>query len=566
MDEEKKLILLSMFKTGVRMHSEEFDKCEEVMVPMRDGVSLRTLIYFPKGEGPWPTLFTRTPYLGLEEYAELEGEEYAKRGYVYVIQFCRGTGGSEGKWVPNDNERNDGIDSINWLAQQSWTRNIGIHGVSYMSLTAWIIADVLPEKVKALYLCHYSVDRYLSAYKAGLFRHDVLTGWTMGNTGKEAPKDFQEEYLKASLYRPHIEVDEELWGIKLDWYRQWITNTDYENEYWQSGFWKMLREIPGKIKVPVCIVAGWYDHHLEGTVLGYEKLNEAVKSHSRLIVGGWNHDRVECVPAHNPKNASINSFAHMLDWFDNTLIDEKLPDPGIETYFIGDDKWQRWETWPLQNTSIKEIHLTAEKSDESSCYTLDFHKSEEIKAIEYEYDPTNPVYTHGGETLLVSGKERGSLLQDKPGIRSDIITFISDVLTEDTPIAGKVNTKLFVSSDCEDTCFTAKIMEVLSNGEAYNIRSSITTLAYRNNSSSRLKYTPDEIVEINIDFLPITWNIKAGSRIRIDIASSDFPEYAIHSNYPGVWSLQEKVKTAHQTIYCGGKYISKIEIPIVGSK
>lgn len=546
-------------KADVCEQVHESDGIKEVMVPMKDGVKLRTVICFPKGNGPWPTLFLRTPYPFFDTYGRKEGEEYVKRGYVYVFQFCRGTCGSEGKWVPNENEREDGIESINWVARQEWSKSIGIHGASYMALTGWIISDCLPEKVKALYLCHYSVDRYLSAYKGGLFRHDVLTGWAMGNAGKVITSD----YIESALYRPHIHVDEELWGIKLDWYREWITNTDYDCEYWQTGVWKTLREIPEKIKIPACVVAGWYDHHLEGSILGYEKLNNNTKSHSKLVIGGWNHEMEPCVPAHNPQNAAIDKFSHMLGWFDRILIEEKQPDTGIETYIIGDDCWHKWDVWPIENTGKASINLTAQKRSDCSAYMLSPQAPDKMGIIEYDYNPENPVYTHGGETLLVSVKERGSLLQEEPGYRKDVISFVSDPLTENIFIAGKMNSKLFVSSDCEDSCFTARIMEVLPNGEAYNIRSSITTLAYRNNSRSRIVYNPGNIVEVNIDLLPVTWNIKIGSRIRVDISSSSFPEYAIHSNYPGIWSLQDKVKTAHQKIYCGGEYPSRIEIPVI---
>ena len=536
---------------------DESGEVREVMLPMSDGVKLRTIICHPKGKGPWPTLFMRTPYLFFDSYGRKEGERYSKLGYAYVFQFCRGTGGSEGDWIPYENERRDGIDSINWLDNQDWSKSIGIHGVSYMSLTGWIISDCLPEKVKALYLCHLSVDRYLSVYKDGLFRHDVLTGWAMGNAGKTITAD----YLQSSLYRPHINVDVELWGIELDWYRKCITSTDYDCEYWQTGVWKMLREAPEKIKVPVCVVAGWYDHHLEGTILGYEKLNDSTKTRSKLVIGAWNHGFEPCVSAHNPQHAAIDSFKQMFDWFNRILVEGKEPETGIDTYTVGDDCWCKRDSWPIKSTYIS-MNLTTQKLTDCNVYKISREKPTETDIIEYEYNPDNPIPTHGGETLLVSEKERGSLLQEGPGYRSDVISFVSDTLTEDISIAGKMNAKLFVSSDCEDTCFAARIMEVLPNGDAYNIRSTVTTLAYRNKSQSRLVYKPGDIVEINIELLPITWNIKAGSSIRVDVSSSSFPEYAVHTNYAGIWSLQDKTKIAHQKIFCGGNFQSAIEIPV----
>ena len=128
---------------------------------------------------------------------------------------------------------------------------------------------------------------------------------------------------------------------------------------------------------------------------------------------------------------------------------------------------------------------------------------------------------------------------------------------------GKINVDLYVSSDAQDTAFSVKIMEVLENGEAYNIRSGITTLAYRGHSSERQTYTPGEIVKVNVDTWDIAWTIKKGSRIRVDISSSDFPQYSVHTNYPGVWALQEKTKKAVQTIYSGKEYPSAVNLPVV---
>lgn len=566
MDEEQRFkeykeSVKNMFGNNIRSRNTDTFIKKEIMVQMRDGVKLRTIIYLPDGKGPFPTLFTRTPYAGFDKMLGVSGEEYAQRGYAYVIQYCRGTGGSEGEWVPNDNERNDGKDSVNWLSCEEWVKSIGIHGVSYMALTGWIIADELPDKVKAFYLCHYSVDRYLSAYRDGLFRHDILTGWALANISKGVQENFYDLYIESSLYRPHIGVDEALWGQRVDWYRDWITNTDKESEYWNAGTWRTLKDIPEKIKKPVCVVAGWYDHHLEGTLLGFEKLNPENKKQSKLVVGGWDHDLRQCVPAHNPQNAQINTMKLMFDWFDRIMVEELDPDTSISTYFIGEDKWKNWDSWPIKNDGIAEAYISANRSEATNSYTLSFDKDEESKAIEYDYNPEHPVRTCGGETTFISSKERGSVLQNSPSYREDVISFISEQLKENVYIAGKMNVKLYVSSDCEDTCFTAKIMEVLPNGEAYNIRSSITTLAYRNNEAARKSYIPDAIVEINIDMLPITWCIRKGSKIRVDISSSNFPEFAVHTNYPGIWSLQKKTKIAHQSLYCGGNYISKIQIP-----
>ena len=105
-------------------------------------------------------------------------------------------------------------------------------------------------------------------------------------------------------------------------------------------------------------------------------------------------------------------------------------------------------------------------------------------------------------------------------------------------------------------------MEVAPDGTAYNIRTGITTLAYRGHSETRQTYTPGETVMVDIDTWDIAWCLKAGWRLRVDITSSNFPQYSIHSNYPGVWAEQAKTKVAHQTICMGPEHPSALRLPL----
>jgi putative CocE/NonD family hydrolase len=155
-----------------------------------------------------------------------------------------------------------------------------------------------------------------------------------------------------------------------------------------------------------------------------------------------------------------------------------------------------------------------------------------------------------------------SVIQPVPGAREDVISFISEPVTEDVRITGRIRARLFVSSDAEDTAFTVQVMEVFPDGTAVNIRDGITSLAYRNGAASPLEYTPDEVVEAVIELWPITWTVKQGSRIRVDVSSSNFPAYHAHPNIAGIWANIPDTKTALQTIHLGGDYASRIEIPV----
>ncbi len=524
---------------------------QEVMLPNSEGIKFRTQFFFPRCSFPVPAIVVRSCYPTQEPMLVLKAEEYNKRGFAFVVQWCRGINGSEGEWEPNIYDRSNGLSLMDHLQNDIRIESIGYWGDSYLAFTGWVMADAVPEKVKTMYLGVYGCDRYVSAYKDGLFRQDILTSWAMGNTGRQIDAD----YMKSAAYRPQIEVDEAMWGGKLDWYRDWITNTDKDSAYWNDGFWKMLRDIPGKIQIPIYVREGWYDHHLGSALVTYKSLSQKSRSHSTLEIGPWNHG-YQCVVSHqSTENLTDNSISSPIEWFDTILRKKELPDETVKEYIIGEDRWNTGSCYPLPANGKLRFYL-------SGTGALLKKADSQTTVSQYIYDPENPVESHGAESVLQTMSEAGSLLQPSPGYRRDVISFLSAPLEENVHISGEINVKLYVSSDADDTSFSAKLMEVFPDGAAVNIRGTITTLAYRNGATKRGTYTPGQIVEINLKMWDIAWTAKAGSQLRLDVASSDFPQYAVHSNYSGVWSLQTETKIAHQAIYSGEEYPSQVELPL----
>ena len=528
---------------------EQFDSCryegprygftrEEIMLPMSDGVRLSTVIYRPEGLDRYPVLIQRGCYPFQEPMYNVYGEELAARGYGYIMQTCRGVGKSEGKWLPNENERADGLDTLNWLNDQDWAESIGYFGASYLALTGWAVADAVPEKVKGMFLTVYGTDRFKSAYEKRLFRHDVLTGWSMQNAGHPVGAD----YLESCRFRPHAGVDKALWGGELAWYQEYIHCVNRSDAYWQGGWWKQLYDIPAKTKVPVYIVESWYDHHFGSAMNTYAALNEETKKHSWLDIGCWNHMSQECIEWGQQENLENGDVKRLLEWFDLILKEKKLPEKRIRTYVMREDRWQEQKDWPLRGE--KACRLYFEKDRTLSCAAGD-----EKGEVSFDYDPENPCPSHGAESVLTTITEAGSLLQPEPDYRLDVVSFVSAPLEEKLEIAGSLKVHLTVKTDAEDTAFSAKICEVFPDGKTYNIRSGITTIAA--DMPDGKTYVPGEETQVCIDFWDIVWTVQPGSRIRIDISSSDFPQYAAHSNYAGIWADQEKTKIAHQTICTG---------------
>ena len=544
----------------------------EEMVQGGDSVLLLTRIYLPEGEGPHPVVVTRTPYVyGGRGDNNALGREYARRGIGYIQQDCRGKGGSEGFYSPNIYERADGISLYKWLDAQDWCGDIGIFGSSYTALTGWIVADSLPDKVKAMYLSHYGVDRHVSCFRAGLFREDIMSGWAIDNAEEDIIRPPRkpgqpvgENYYDFYLYRPQVEADEAILGQKLQYYRDWITHTDYTDPYWNTGVWADLKNASRKVNVPITIVAGQFDHHEEGTLLGFERLPEEVRAHSRLILGAWNHS-FQPTPTHVPyaHSRDFNTTSDQFKWFYDILINKVVPEKEILAYAIERDEWITLDDWPVKPAKNKTMYLSARKrGDKWNVLTLS-EKRAGWKKVGYVYDPDDPVYATGGETVFTSQQRRGSREQPEAGWRDDVLSFISDPLKEDVAIAGTVKVRLKVSTDVDDTAFAFTLSEVTPEGKTYNMRTSITTLGYRDNLlGERQTYRRGKKVRIEIVALPIVWTVRAGNSLRLDIKSSNFPEYAVHPNKAGVWAEQAEAVTAHQKIYLGGRRNAVLELPL----
>ena len=535
------------------------------------GIKLRTQMCLPVTTDAFPVVLTRNPYVPAQMKLSQMGapRQYAERGIGYVLNHPRGTGGSEGQFEPNIYERQDGLAVVGWLDRQPWISAIGLTGTSYMSLTCWIIADSLPDKVKCIHQHHYGVDRHLSAYNSGLFRQDILTAWSISNAREPIKKpkvDPAAPYYAEERYMPQVRMDVDLLGCELPWYRDWITHTDYTDPYWHQGVWATLRSIPPRIKVPCTIVAGHFDHHNEGTILGYQLLSDATKARSRLIVGAWNHSFVTTPTAHHPcHDKDFDVDADAFNWMYSLLVEGKEPMHEVLVYNIGEDVWRHFDQWPDTTGHCKAYYLTSvSNAEDQNAYHIvtDASLLPSKDEQHFVYDPKNPVMSVGGETLFTSERTRGSIQQPEAGYRPDVLSYLSDPLTEDLNINGRIKAVVWMSTDVDDTALTFKVSEVLPDGTAYNIRSGITTMAYRNNRlGTRQSYTPGEVVELTFEALPILWQVKKGHRLRIDISSSNFPEYSIHSNYAGVWSLQTQTRLAHQTLYIDAQHPSRIEIP-----
>lgn len=606
---------LVRIKNDLPPYTHAIDHMKSEMVAMRDGVKLFTRTYIPEGKGPWPSVLMRNPYARMDPVFSTFCEMFARYGYACTIQFTRGQGPSEGIWEPVVNEPNDGSDTLYWMAEQSWMDgNMAMWGGSYLALTQWAAAFDYPSELKTFVPISMGTNFHKILYEKGMFRH-FATWWTLLMPDREMRPDAAkpEVLIEVTQHFPHIEIDEKFIGQKLDWYREWVGATSMDSPTWKREDAIQLSRVAKNLDIPLLLIDGWYDPFFSSQFQDY--LNLGTKEQSRMIIGPWSHIQRpagDLLPEETKSAMSI-ALNLSLEWFDHHLRGKPLEGEGfIKTYDIGLNQWKSRTVWPPE-TIDKQFQLTAfalsntcdqgglveadliergflEKNleerglserdlaetsfaegslsaDSNSNDNVNYNDSNNEK-VSYDYDPNKPVESRGGSGFLLplaDNMKPGAILQDGICEREDVLTFMSPALTSDISITGDIKVVLKVSSSAEDTAFTAKIIDVYPDGRAVNIRDSISTLAYRNDVRSPLTYEPNTIVDVNIDMWPIEWTLQKGHRLRLDISSSNFPAFNIHSNFSGPWALQKETKVATQTIYSPSFIQLPIEVQSIAS-
>ncbi len=542
------------------------------MVDVDEDVTLFTEVISPNFEKEYPVILIRSPYSALSTGIQLfcAASLMAMYGYVVVVQDCRGTGSSKGEWIPFVNERNDGLLAIEWIKAQPWSQNrIAMFGPSYLSINQWLMADAVPVEVKTLFFTVAGTERYRQMYMGGMFRHEIYTMWAVENSGITTEKNPGDLYQEALKVKPHIEMDYNLFNTEISWYRDWVTNPSVDSDLWSSGLWYDLQKVPSKISIPVHMIAGWFDHHLDGMCEAYNNLPQSIRNKSRFLIGPWDHSFKTPGDKGFAGKIALSTFCvrEAIEWFDFQLKGENYPHEvgNVETYLVNSGKWIAHDKWPV-DAEQKCLYLDSENLVNNRIGILREVAPENTYTREFVYDSSNPVHTIGGSALLAwinpdfKGAKHGCVLQPEPEFRDDVVTFISKPFEEDIDLVGNIKVLLNVSSDAPDTCIAVKIMEEIQ-GQYFNICDGISTIRFRAGNGMAREYTPHDVTQLKIEMWPVAWKVSAGSTIRVDISSSNFPMYNIHRNHDEIWSLQEEDCITFNTLMYGGDYPSCILLP-----
>ncbi len=311
-----------------------------LMVPMRDRVSLATDVCLPARdgkvvEGKWPVILMRLPYDKSSGSAKATGNFFAAHGYAVVIQDTRGRFQSEGVWHMLTDDGRDGFDTCDWIGKQSWSNGkVGMIGTSYVGGTQHALAMTkAPQLATVIPVDAMSNLGYAGMRNGGAFELRFWN-WIVGAHGAEGSRQSRDPVTAALLKEMTEHRRAYLANLPL---RRGTTPLKYITEYedWlvealghgaNDDFWKqnnILDDTAAYKDIPVYLVGGWYDSWGGNTAANFVALNSKIKGPVYLIMGPWIHGQ-QGGSSHGqvsfgPTAAIADPQAWRLQWYDHWL-------------------------------------------------------------------------------------------------------------------------------------------------------------------------------------------------------------------------------------------------------
>lgn len=567
---------------------------KDIMVPMRDNVSLATDIYRPDTNEPLPTLIRRLPYNknSTKYISSPEILKIVQAGYIYVVQDVRGTASSEGEFIPFFQEPEDGEDLINWVRQQPWCNGkIGMIGRSYHGATQLFAAQKQPDGLCVMITEVTPADAFEGlTYRGGALQLAGATGWATRMFNNHVLS----RYVKQDKNKIAFDVDSlplvntplaKAWKV----YKDWLNHPSYD-DYWKTA---AIREHYDKVTVPVLHIGGWYDIFLNGTLDNYQGItkrggSQIGRQNQRLVIGPWTH-RVKTgvfpertYGSHANRDAFITQLH--LDWFDRWLKGKDFsnePEKPVKIFVMGIDSWRDEEDWPLPDTKYKKYYLRSngKANTANGDGNLSLQPPENEPEDTYRYDPSYPVPTFGGalqhlecraeteaSTVILpaeySAGPRDQLIVEK---RKDVLCYTTNPLEASLEVTGPIQLVLYISSSAVDTDFTGKLVDVYPDGRAEILSEGILRTRYRDSMSDPELMEPNKKYKLVINIGATSNVFRVGHRIRLEVSSSNFPLYDRNSNTGGVIAEESSTDfiVAENKVFHNQEFPSHLILPII---
>jgi putative CocE/NonD family hydrolase len=595
------------------------------MIPMRDGVKLHTVILVPKGARRAPILLTRTPYdaNGLTSHAAsgtlaavLQGYDNAadvivEGGYVRVVQDVRGKYGSEGEYVMNRPLRGplnptkvdhatDTYDTIDWLVKNIPETNgkVGIIGISYDGfLPLMALVDPHPA-LKVSVPMNPMVDGWMGDdwFHHGAFRQpNMAYVWEQQATRDNHAKWWSNVHDQYDLYMRAGSAGElaRQRGLEqLGFWRKIIEHPAYDSFWQEQAMDKVLAKHP--LKVPVMLVHGlWDQEDIYGAIAVYKALKplDATGDKVFLTMGPWFHgQQIEDGSSLGAIKWDADTAKQFRQQILAPFLARYLKDDApaadiapVNAFESGTNTWRKLATWPLACETCaakpKPLYLQAGgglsfTAPGASGPAYDEYVSDPAKPVPYRARPNQPV---GYEPPLTWTQWLVDDQREASG-RTDVVTYVSDVLTAPLRISGEPHVNLVASTSGTDSDWVVKLIDVYPDmvpsqpemgGYQLAVSMDIFRGRYRESYSEPKAITPDKPLAYRFGLPTANHVFKPGHRIMVQVQSSWFPLYDRNPQtfVPNIFFAKpgDYVK-ATQRVFHAGDAASFIELPVVDAK
>jgi putative CocE/NonD family hydrolase len=596
----------------------------DVMIPMRDGVRLHTVILVPKGAERAAMLLTRTPYDATELTTHTDSSHLASvldgydnpvdvivdGGYIRVVQDVRGKYGAEGDYVMNRPVRGsqnptpvdhatDTWDTIDWLVRNVPESNgrVGVLGISYDGyLTLMALIDPHPA-LKVAVPMNPMVDGWLGDdwFHNGAFRQQNM------------PYMYEQEATRSN--------DEQWWSSHFDDYDEYmeaVSAGEYGRRHGleQVGFWRKILAHPDydafwqdqavdrilavrPLSVPVMLVHGlWDQEDIYGDIAVYEALEpkDARNDLVYLVLGPWNHGQQigEGSSLGALRFGSDTALAfrrEVLGPFLARYLKEDAPEaevPPVMAFETGTNTWRRLAAWPAGCAEGCRIEPTPLHLGAGLRLGFAAPAGTDSPFTEYVSDPAKPAPFRARPIEPVGYEDEGLtwpqwLVDDQREAsgRPDVVVFESEVLTEPMKISGRPVANLVASTSGTDSDWVVKLIDVYPDevagqpemgGYQLMVSADIFRGRYRESLEEPAPVTPDEPLAYRFALPTANHVFLPGHRIMVHVQSSWFPLYDRNPQtfVPSIfWAKPEDYRKAVQRVYHAPGLESFIELPLV---
>jgi putative CocE/NonD family hydrolase len=609
-------------KFEAQIGSFEYTK-RDVMIPMRDGVKLHTVILVPKGAKNAPMLLTRTPYDAdkLVSHAQsshlgplLSGydnvtEVIVEGGYIRVVQDVRGKHGSEGDYVltrPLHGPQNptpvdhatDTYDTIDWLVKNVPESNgrAGILGISYDGFLPLMALFNPHPALKVAVPMNPMVDGWMGDdwFHNGAFRQQNMSYIYE----QEATRKSEEKWWTTHFDDYDVFMQAESAGElgrnhgmeQLGFWRKLLEHPSYDAFWREQAMDKLLAAQP--LKVPVMLVHSlWDQEDIYGAPAVYKALKPKDTANDKvfLVMGPWFHgqeieDGSSLGPLKFGSDTALYFRTQILRPFLDQYLKEGAPKanvPPVLAFETGTATWRRLPAWPAGCESGCSIRATPLYLGAGFQLGFEKPKSGDTDYDEYVSDPAKPVPFRARPVQPI-GYEKGLtwsewLVDDQREAsgRPDVLTYRSEYLADPVKISGQPVANLLASTSGTDSDWVVKLIDVYPDevagqpgmgGYQLMVSADIFRGRYRESLENPKAITPDKPLSYRFSLPTANHVFLPGHRIMVQVQSSWFPLYdrnpqTFVTNI--FWAKAQDFKKAAQKVYHTPEHASFVELPLV---